>query len=84
MSLGAGQYLEWQGAEEAKFQGKEDHFQIVTNFPPPPHPLCKNTPLTNSTPVSYLNFPRKFTQLSITMQPVASVLSIFIFVRFLR
>lgn len=36
MSLGAGQYLEWQGAEEAKFQGKEDHFQIVTNVPPPP------------------------------------------------
>lgn len=81
MSLGAGQYLEWQGAEKAKFQDKEDHFQIVTNIPPPP---CKNTPRTNSTPVSYLNFPRKFTQLSITMQPVASVLSIFIFVRFLR
>lgn len=38
MSLGAGQYLEWQGAEEAKFQGKEDHFQIVTNVPPPPPP----------------------------------------------
>lgn len=38
MSLGAGQYLEWQRAEEAKFQGKEDHFQIVTNVPPPPPP----------------------------------------------